>query len=161
MESQEIIELRAAVQVGQEMRDTATKAHTETIRTRHAAATDGPWYPVDLRHQQGGQIRLFAKGAHGILANVLRSGPNAGPDAAMLGHAHQDIAFLLAQIDRLTAAVDQARHLNGPLLTKLRRCAADTSQNWDGAVTVYPQETRGLVALVDYLLLGVTQPADT
>jgi hypothetical protein len=154
MESPTVTELRAAVQVGQEARDAATKVHTETIRARHAAATGGPWYPVDLRHQRGGQIRLFAKGDSGILANVLRSGPNAAADADMLGHAHQDIAFLLAEVDRLAAAVELSRHLNGPMVNRLRACAADTTPNWEGATTVYPPETRGLVALIDALVLG-------
>lgn len=158
MEPPNIVGLRAAVQVGEEARDTTRRARTEAIRARRAAATNGPWYPVDLRHQQGGQIRLFADGAPGILANVLRSGPNATADAAMLGHAHQDIAFLLGEVDRLAAVIDLVRRLNRPMLTRLRDCAADTSPDWAGATTVYPPDARGLVALIDYLLLG-TPPA--
>lgn len=43
---------------------------------------------------------------------------------------------------------DQLR-LNEPMVAKLRRCAADTSPNWDGKVTIYPPEARELVALID------------
>lgn len=43
---------------------------------------------------------------------------------------------------------DQLR-LNEPMVAKLRRCAADTSSNWDGQVTIYPPEARELVALID------------
>lgn len=39
--------------------------------------------------------------------------------------------------------------LNGPLLARLRQCAADTSGSWIGAMTVYPPEARGLVAFID------------
>lgn len=52
----------------------------------------------------------------------------------------------------LAAAVDKARRLNQPMVERLRRCAADTRPDWAGAVTVYPPETRGLVALIDLLL---------
>ncbi len=44
--------------------------------------------------------------------------------------------------------MDRAR-LNGPMVARLRRCAADTSSNWDGAITIYPPEARELVALID------------
>ena len=39
--------------------------------------------------------------------------------------------------------------LNGPMLGRLRQCAADTSSNWDGKITIYPPEARELVALID------------
>lgn len=45
-----------------------------------------------------------------------------------------------------------AERLNGPMMQRLRACAADASPNWDGAVTVYPPAARGLVALVDSVL---------
>jgi hypothetical protein len=60
----------------------------------------------------------------------------------------------------LDEAADRARQLNGPMVARLRRCAADTSPNWDGAVTVYPPESRDLVALIDYLL-AATGPTAT
>lgn len=39
--------------------------------------------------------------------------------------------------------------LNGPMVARLRQCAADTSPNWDGKITIYPPEARELVALID------------
>lgn len=47
---------------------------------------------------------------------------------------------------------EQVRHLNGPMLARLRACAADTSPNWDGKVTIYPPEARDLVSLIDAAL---------
>jgi hypothetical protein len=35
------------------------------------------------------------------------------------------------------------------MVARLRGCAADTSPNWDGRVTIYPPEARELVALID------------
>lgn len=64
----------------------------------------------------------------------------------------------------LRRAADVGRaveHLNRPMVDRLRRCAADTTPNWDGAVTVYPLETRGLVALIDAALaLGGPEPVE-
>lgn len=48
------------------------------------------------------------------------------------------------------------RHLNGPMVDRIRRCAADTSPNWDGQITLHPPEFRGLVDLID----GVARLAD-
>lgn len=53
---------------------------------------------------------------------------------------------LIVEQHRLAEA---ARRLNVPMVAKLRKCAADTSSNWDGKVTVYPPEARALVALID------------
>jgi hypothetical protein len=58
------------------------------------------------------------------------------------------------------ATPDGPRRLNGPMVARLRACAADTSPNWDGAVTVYPPEARDLVALIDDVLTDVTPAAD-
>lgn len=42
------------------------------------------------------------------------------------------------------------RHrLNEPMVSRLRQCAADTSANWDGRITIYPTEARQLVDLID------------
>jgi hypothetical protein len=73
------------------------------IRRRVVAATHGPWYAVDCRHQKGGQIRIFssARFCSAILANVLRSNPNGTQDAQLIGHARQDLEVLLAEVDRL------------------------------------------------------------
>lgn len=47
------------------------------------------------------------------------------------------------------SAENAAAPLNGPMLARLRQCAADTSGSWIGAMTVYPPEARGLVAFID------------
>jgi hypothetical protein len=80
------------------------KVHVDAIRQRHTAATGGRWYAVDLRHQRGGQIRIFADPGKtgGIVANVLRSGPNAAHDGEFVGHAHGDVNYLLGELDRTT-----------------------------------------------------------
>jgi hypothetical protein len=39
--------------------------------------------------------------------------------------------------------------LNGPMVDRLRKCAADTDPNWAGRITIYPPEARELVALID------------
>lgn len=62
--------------------------------------------------------------------------------------------------DRLAVAVDMARHLNGPMVARLRRCAADASPNWEHAATVYPPDARGLVALIDHLLGSASDEPD-
>lgn len=50
---------------------------------------------------------------------------------------------------RLDAIRAARRHLNQPMLNRLRKCAADTSPNWDGRITIYPNEARQLIALAD------------
>lgn len=72
-----------------------------------------------------------------------------------LEQAISDALASMSETTRLAAAVEQVRHLNRPMVNRLRACAADTSPNWDGAVTIYPPGARGLVALID-LLLGAT-----
>jgi hypothetical protein len=61
------------------------------------------------------------------------------------------------------AEVDTVRlilqRINKPMLEKLRRCAADDSPNWDGRVTIYGPEARGLLALIDAISRGT--PSDT
>jgi hypothetical protein len=39
--------------------------------------------------------------------------------------------------------------LNGPMVERLRKCAADTDPNWAGRITIYPPEARELVELID------------
>lgn len=43
----------------------------------------------------------------------------------------------------------RAGRLNGPMVERLRACAADTDPDWAGAITIYPPEARELVDLVD------------
>ena len=56
---------------------------------------------------------------------------------------------LLAEAVETEAERAEARRLNGPMVARLRKCAADTSANWDGKITIYPPEARELVALID------------
>lgn len=44
---------------------------------------------------------------------------------------------------------EREHRLNGPMEARLRQCAADTSSNWAGKITIYPTEARELVALID------------
>ncbi len=74
--------------------------------------------------------------------------------AAALGElvAAVDARRALSNDTGETATVDgerRAQRLNGPMVAKLRRCAADTSPNWDGQIAIYPPEARELVALID------------
>lgn len=67
------------------------------------------------------------------------TGSSASGDTAPLGITRAPVS-------------EQVRHLNGPMLARLRACAADTSPNWDGKVTIYPPEARDLVSLIDAAL---------
>lgn len=51
-----------------------------------------------------------------------------------------------------TVVSELARRLNGPMVARLRACAADTSPSWDGKITIYPPEARWLISLVDAAL---------
>lgn len=42
----------------------------------------------------------------------------------------------------------KATQLNGPMVARIEKCAADTSPNGDGKITIYPPEARGLTALI-------------
>jgi hypothetical protein len=59
----------------------------------------------------------------------------------------------LKQLRKALAELDAQRakptRLNGPMVARLRKCAADTSANWDGRITIYPPEARELVGLID------------
>lgn len=46
-------------------------------------------------------------------------------------------------------STENTRQLNGPMVDRIRQCAADTSSSWIGAMTLYPPEARQLVALID------------
>lgn len=73
------------------------------IKARTEAATDAPWHPVDLRHQRGGQIRIFPKRGGWIIANVLAKGDNPDADAEFVAHAREDIPALIAEVESLRA----------------------------------------------------------
>lgn len=63
--------------------------------------------------------------------------------------AEQQRDLALAKLEQLRAATRPPIRLNGPMVERLRRCAADTSGNWGGQITVYPPEARQLVELID------------
>lgn len=60
---------------------------------------------------------------------------------------HNALRDELIELRRLRAAAET--RLNGPMVARLRTCAADTSPNWDGRITIYPPEARELVNLID------------
>lgn len=55
---------------------------------------------------------------------------------------------------------EESPRLNGPMVARLRGCAADTSSNWDGKITIYPPEARELVALIDAVRLARIKVAE-
>lgn len=61
----------------------------------------------------------------------------------------EDVERMLAELEQLRLICRLAKGLNTPMLERLRRCAADTSSNWELQTRVYPPETLGLVALID------------
>jgi hypothetical protein len=82
--------------------------------------------------------------SHRMHANLLRSGwIKAGMPT--------DAAYDALGVTRAPVS-EQVHRLNGPMLARLRECAADTSSNWDGKITIYPPEARELVSLVDAAL---------
>lgn len=100
------------------------------------------------------------------MTHQLCGAPISIPRCAVCGRVNGDairrqvgdiVAERTAELRAALAGAEQAttdarrayEHLNRPMLDRLRKCAADTSPNWDGVVTVYPPETRGLVALID------------
>lgn len=54
-----------------------------------------------------------------------------------------------------------ADRLNAPLVERLRACAADTSPDWAGRITIYPGEARLLVALIDAAAASPTPAGQT
>jgi hypothetical protein len=82
-----------------ELRNARQMDQLDEIRARVQRASRGPWRAVDVRHQKGGQIRIFGSGA--LLANVLRSGPAPTADAEFIAQARADIEWLLAEVKRL------------------------------------------------------------
>lgn len=60
--------------------------------------------------------------------------------------------YLVAQT--LRPLTDLAGRLNQPMVKRLRACAIDTSPSWDDAFMVYPHGARGLVELIDALLVA-------
>ena len=78
----------------------------DAIKAREQAASPSPWHATDLRHQKGGQIRIFAP--RSLIANVLASGTRPGPDAEFIAEARADVPALVAEVERLQARIDAA-----------------------------------------------------
>ncbi len=98
-----IIELRAACRVGDESLDVERAVRAAGIRDRLAAATKGTWY---THTDSSGISRVLCQVSTSIavkVASMLRSGRNPKADAVMLANAPADMAWLLAENDRLRA----------------------------------------------------------
>jgi hypothetical protein len=80
----------------------------EQLADLHQSTTPGPWEPVDLRHQQGGQIRIFP-GRGVYLANVIGRLPNAGNDAQFIVESHRLWPQLLSELEAARKVVAVAR----------------------------------------------------
>jgi hypothetical protein len=97
-----------------------------------AAAAEAACAVFDRTLKLAAPNRVFVEEAVAAAAAVV---------AAVVGGRHEYLA----------AAADQARTLNKPMLDRLHGCAADTSDDWQGKIVLYPPEARELVALVDRL----------
>ena len=98
-----ILELRAAVQVGDELLESERRARTSSIRKRVTAVGCRFWTMIDRRDSGRGQIEIHRPGtvSYSLIARVLRSGRNPVADADLIAHAPADLAYLLAEVDRL------------------------------------------------------------
>jgi len=69
------------------------------IRERLAKATPGPWIEGDgfIRAVKGGLNENWD------ILEIVEEGPDAKPNTDFIAHAPEDIAFLLAEVERLTA----------------------------------------------------------
>lgn len=102
-----LIELRAAVQADDQAVEFERRRTVEKIQARLAAATDGPWYTHRDCDQKITVYRGSGKSpSYNRIAGIMRQGPNPAADAALISHAPADVAFLLAQVERLTAERD-------------------------------------------------------
>ena len=78
------------------------------LRALADAATRGPWTVADLRHQRGGQIRIFPHGDIHI-ANVLARHEDAVANAEFIAAARSALPALLDEVERLREIRDTAR----------------------------------------------------
>lgn len=113
-----------------------------------AFGTEHALSPVQLAI--GGAVldSVWSRGIAEGLRQVDEAARAAYYDGIGEGHAQATEGW-----DREQPRADQFQfeRLNRPMVERLRQCAADTSPNWDGKVTVYPPEARELVALIDAL----------
>ena len=91
----------------------------EPIKKRLAAATPGPWEAQDFDNFPGdeGSAIVGAFGV-GLVAYALRHGSSGDgwydeeqcdADATFIAHAPEDIAALVAEVERLTAQIDAVK----------------------------------------------------
>lgn len=89
----------------------------DEIRARLAAATPGPWW------RTGGPELWFVEPAEGddVITGISRNqyheiqSDRAGHDAALIASAPDDIAYLLAEVERLTGEVAKRGDYHEPL----------------------------------------------
>jgi len=85
---------------------------TQSIRARLAKATPGPWR-VESRHLGDSSaacisagINSYGDGPESYPIGILSKGTVSDANADFIANAPTDIAFLLSEIDRLTADVE-------------------------------------------------------
>lgn len=88
-----------------------TTARLGEIRERVAAATEGPWEHGDRQFTAGDQA-----------------------DAEFIAHAREDVPWLLAEVERLTAERDRARDLAARLEAQIARVEALAEREDFGSV---------------------------
>jgi hypothetical protein len=93
---------------------------TEEIRARVAKVTPGPWHLFTNRHptsdgQRWGCVEKKRHPAGGagtpLLDGCYWTGERQRADADLIAHAPADLAWLLAENDRLRAALNHISHL--------------------------------------------------
>ena len=98
--------------------------------SRALAATEGPYRSVDLRHQRGGQVRLF--GLVHLIGNILASGPDPLRDAVHIA-AEANPAHALAEV-RLWRGIAERHSPTPGLSNECRTCLGsyqdETGGDW-------------------------------
>jgi hypothetical protein len=98
---------------------TSTQLDLDAIRAREAAATPGPWVAVNTLDEDSEWASEFddpmvvtedsTPGIYTAIAKDICQGATDGvADAEFIAHARQDVADLLAEVDALRDALDEA-----------------------------------------------------
>lgn len=98
-----IVELRAACAVGDESLEIERRVRVDAIRARLAAASNGHWF---TKARDTGLTEILCRASTSTayrIATVLRRGRRQREDADLIAHAPADLAWLLAETDRLRA----------------------------------------------------------
>lgn len=77
----------------------------QEIRERHAASTPGEWYPN--RDGSFHDVRIHDDDPSTLVDGMV-AGLMEATDAEFIAHAHQDVPWLLAEIERLESQLDAA-----------------------------------------------------